>query len=321
MNNATSRALLQERMRGFDPEADELQTRSEVIASIQEFASNDNPFLDSLGPIEEDGALLMMDLNVDEAETRISRVTMEVAYAEITDVGLQGRNARLRIEQDRTLTELEDTATMQGESIRGVLYATKSSISNIIGSEAEVDDDALVSAEFLVYLQEAGMDREFILRVAQVMARISESRRLQDVLRSTPLAPPLLVDYRETSGFGLRIDPFTYFPRHHNGLDFVAFRNAPVVSPTEGRVVFAGVKNGYGNVVYIDHGYGFQTRYAHLASISVRPGQTISRSEEIGRMGSTGRSTGTHLHYEILYRGRALDPVNFLRAGRSIYIS
>jgi murein DD-endopeptidase MepM/ murein hydrolase activator NlpD len=98
-----------------------------------------------------------------------------------------------------------------------------------------------------------------------------------------------------------------------------AFERAPVVATSPGTVVFAGTRNGYGFCVEIDHGHGFKTRYAHLRDIQVQPGERVAIGQRIGSMGSTGRSTATHLHYEVWFRGRAVDPVNFLRAGRHVH--
>jgi murein DD-endopeptidase MepM/ murein hydrolase activator NlpD len=138
-------------------------------------------------------------------------------------------------------------------------------------------------------------------------------------MRSAPLGPAVGVDHRETSGFGPRIDPFTGRTAYHNGLDFAAFDRAPVVATAAGRVAFVGWMGGYGNVVEVDHGNNFRTRYAHLAGFDVRVGDAVEQGTRVGSMGSTGRSTGTHLHYEVWYRGRTVDPVNFIRAGRHVH--
>jgi murein DD-endopeptidase MepM/ murein hydrolase activator NlpD len=92
-----------------------------------------------------------------------------------------------------------------------------------------------------------------------------------------------------------------------------------VITTSPGVVSFAGQRNGYGNVVEVDHGHGFKTRYGHLASYQVRVGEKVAIGQRIGSMGSTGRSTGTHLHYEVWFRGKVYDPINFLRAGRHVH--
>lgn len=138
--------------------------------------------------------------------------------------------------------------------------------------------------------------------------------RVHRLLASVPLAAPM-TEYRLTSGFGYRRDPFTGRAAVHEGQDFGGPRNAPVLATAPGIVVEAGRAGAYGNMVEIDHGMGIHTRYGHLRRVLVKVGQPISVSQQLGIMGSTGRSTGAHLHYEIRVDGRALDPMNFLAAG------
>jgi len=192
-------------------------------------------------------------------------------------------------------------------------------MSTLTGPEADAAGGPLVPQDFVAYLRDSGLNPAFSHRVAQVAARIGESRRLTDVASSTPLATPVAVDYRETSGFGSRVDPFTGRPAFHSGLDMAAFERAPVVATSPGVVSFAGTRSGYGYTVEIDHGHGFKTRYGHLRDIQVQRGDRVAIGQRIGSMGSTGRSTATHLHYEVWFRGRAVDPVNFLRAGRHVH--
>ena len=98
-------------------------------------------------------------------------------------------------------------------------------------------------------------------------------------------------------------------------MDFAASVGTPIHAAGPGVIAFTGSRNGYGNVVEIDHGGGFKTRYAHLSAITVAPGQRVAVGQRIGGMGSTGRSTGSHLHYEVWVNGRAQNPDRFLRAG------
>lgn len=105
----------------------------------------------------------------------------------------------------------------------------------------------------------------------------------------------------------------------HNGHDFAGPHGTDIVSTADGTVTFAGWQSGYGKLVKIRHAFGFETRYAHLTTIRVKRGQRVSRGQHIGDMGSTGRSTGTHLHYEIRSGGTALNPKPFVDAGRNVF--
>jgi murein DD-endopeptidase MepM/ murein hydrolase activator NlpD len=115
-----------------------------------------------------------------------------------------------------------------------------------------------------------------------------------------------------TSRFGSRQDPFDGMPAIHEGVDISAPQGSSVVAPAEGIVVFTGWKNGYGNTIEISHGRGLLTRYAHLRGFLVKPGQKVKRWQKIGTVGSTGRSTGPHLHYEICQGGTPVNPLKFL---------
>jgi murein DD-endopeptidase MepM/ murein hydrolase activator NlpD len=145
----------------------------------------------------------------------------------------------------------------------------------------------------------------------------ARNEELQKIIKTLPLAAPL-PHYTIESGFGGRADPFTHKPGFHAGLDFAAPYRSPVYSTAPGTVVFAGSKTDYGKVVEVDHGHGFVTRYAHLHRVTVALGQKVTAHQQVGELGSTGRSTGPHLHYEVLVNGAAQDPEKFLQAGRNV---
>jgi murein DD-endopeptidase MepM/ murein hydrolase activator NlpD len=314
---SASQALLEERTRQFDRATQDFESRHEVLRSLLEYAGGNGVQLAATRPIERDGARIIMAASIDEAEPRQSRAVTSEPY-QVQTVGFRARQERLETEQEQTLSELEDTVVEQSEAVRGVLRLTGVSMSSLTGSD-EASGGPLVPQDFVAYLRDSGLNPAFAERVAQVAARVTESRRLGDIANSTPLAPPVAVDYRETSGYGGRVDPFTGRPAFHSGLDLAAFERAPVVATSPGTVVYAGTRSGYGYTVEIDHGHGFKTRYAHLRDIQVRTGERVAIGQRVGSMGSTGRSTATHLHYEVWFRGRAVDPVNFLRAGRHVH--
>jgi murein DD-endopeptidase MepM/ murein hydrolase activator NlpD len=112
-----------------------------------------------------------------------------------------------------------------------------------------------------------------------------------------------------TSGFGLRRHPISGNVRQHHGVDFAAPSGSPIIASADGKVGTAGWQGGYGLLVALDHKGGVQTRYAHLSAVTVTPGQRIRKGDVIGYVGSTGRSTGPHLHYEVRIDGRAVDPL------------
>jgi murein DD-endopeptidase MepM/ murein hydrolase activator NlpD len=143
---------------------------------------------------------------------------------------------------------------------------------------------------------------------------------LKKALKALPLAAPL-THYQLESRFGVRHDPFNRRPSMHTGLDFSAPFKSPVYNTAPGTVIFAGSKGEFGRVVDIDHGSGIVTRYAHLHRITVAIGQRLNGREQIGLLGSSGRSTGPHVHYEVQVNGTPRDPQKFLQAGTIVQIS
>lgn len=117
---------------------------------------------------------------------------------------------------------------------------------------------------------------------------------------------------RITSPFGYRRNPVTGRMHHHTGVDIANVTGTPIFATANGTVSFAAFRGGYGNLIIIEHGYGYTTYYAHLSRISVRPFQIVSRGQVIGYMGSTGQSTAPHLHYEVRFRGNPVNPINYM---------
>ena len=162
---------------------------------------------------------------------------------------------------------------------------------------------------------EPGLD--FNAHVEALDASLKSLESAQGVLAKVPLANPA-PGSPLSSPFGVRTDPFLGHQAMHTGLDFKAGTGTDVRAAADGKVIDAGRNGGYGNMVEIDHGNGITTRYAHLSRISVKDGDKIRRGDKIGEVGSTGRSTGPHLHYEVRRHGQAVDPISFLKAGRKV---
>ncbi len=148
-------------------------------------------------------------------------------------------------------------------------------------------------------------------RLSKDLSELEEKFVAQSrMLSSTPSIAP--VRGILTDGFGGRSDPFTREPGQHNAIDISSAVGQPIRSPADGIVVKAEWASGYGNVIYISHGYGYSTRYGHLSSFAVRPGARIKRGDVIGYVGSTGRSTGPHLHYEVRVNNNPVNPLEYI---------
>lgn len=151
------------------------------------------------------------------------------------------------------------------------------------------------------------------LRANGILEKMDRMNLYRIALQKTPFALPVKSSFRYTSGFGPR------WGRMHNGTDFAAGHGTPIYSTADGVVTHAGWSSGYGNLVKIQHEFGIETRYAHQSKIRVKVGQRVSRGERIGDMGNTGRSTGTHLHYEVRIGGKPVNPMTYIKAARDVF--
>jgi len=224
---------------------------------------------------------------------------------------LQASLDRLEQRQSATLTSMAETYDSKARRIRGVL----ADLGVDLGRGASVEGGVGGPFVPVVLNKEAlGFERQ-LHRIKSARAMVA---RLTHAISSIPLRKPVDGDIDPASGFGVRMDPFTSSPAMHTGLDLHGETGDPVRATADGKVASAGWSGGYGRVIDIDHGNGMSTRYGHLSAIDVRVGQSIRTGQIIGRIGSTGRSTGPHLHYETRVRGGAVDPQKFLRAGQKL---
>lgn len=231
--------------------------------------------------------------------------------------GLRAELETVRHSQELLFAELRErtdghvAAVEQGLSFTGL---------DIDGLIEELRADLMPGAGGPMIPTAAALDLDRSLPEAiDLMLLVGRAVDLRDLANRLPLAVPLRDSYRLSSGFGTRRDPFTGRRAGHLGLDFAARRRTPVYATAPGFVTFAGRNGAYGNLIEIDHGLGIATRYAHLDRIDVAVGQGVAAGQPIGRLGSTGRSTGPHLHYEILVDQKPRNPANFLKAGEHVF--
>lgn len=210
------------------------------------------------------------------------------------------------------LTRLADARSVQAESAIRKLGLNPSSMMVSAKSEG-------VGGPFLPFFagkEETRLDPRFKSLEAS-LDRMTALERGLDTIPSTVPADLRFVR-RLSSGFGYRRDPMTGRGALHSGLDFSGARGAPILAAASGKVSFAGRKSGYGRCIEISHGNGLMTRYAHLSAVKVHVGQKVESGGAIGKMGNSGRSTGTHLHFEVRINGRAVNPRPFLEASGNV---
>ncbi len=157
------------------------------------------------------------------------------------------------------------------------------------------------------------------LRANALLQQMDQLNLYRIAAEKAPFASPVRAAVRYTSGFGTRRDPKTGGRRMHKGSDFAGSPGTDIFATADGVVTHAGWQSGYGRLVKIRHAYGFETLYAHNSNIRVKVGQRVSRGDHIADMGSTGRSTGTHLHYEVRIDGKPVNPMTYIKAARNVF--
>lgn len=221
---------------------------------------------------------------------------------------LEDELTAMRASQERLVENLFERSKKGVADLERVVAMTGLDIDRMIGTKGRGGPSTEVK-----YTEDETLNE----RVADLRRRIERWQSLQSAVKNLPLIAPLQ-EYRITSGYGGRRDPFTGRWTSHNGIDMQQPAGTPILATGPGTVVLTGWHGGYGWMVEVDHGMGVRTRYAHMQSILAEKGQKVEAGTKVGLVGSSGRSSGPHLHYEILIDGKAVDPTNFLTAGRYV---
>ena len=335
--------------RQFDETMDDIWARHRVLTNMVERKAAISEQLDlqadglaaAGGPNGQkpvNGNRVMIDVTPGEATPRQSRVS--ILRKEAAEEARQRRErmqengetsesiesmekaaADLFSEQVLLLAAVEEKATRNVEVLREVISSTGIDPDGIV-TPAKISNITLAQGGPFI---EPGAATTFPTRYYQhanrAAAAVDELEALQAALKHLPLSSPLTVTRRMTSGFGVRRDPITGKHASHHGVDFSAPWASPVTATAAGTVKFAGTRSSFGRMVEIDHGNGFVTRYAHMNRIKVRKGQIVELHDQVGELGSSGRSTGPHVHYEVLYKKRPVNPRRFIEAGRYVFES
>lgn len=236
---------------------------------------------------------------VDDAETQLADMEFE---RQLVDE----RNERI-------FTQIEDAVAVSMEPLSEMFSAAGLPTESILGQvRAAYSGQGGPLTPFTLSTKGQAPDATS-LRAAALIGQLDELNLYRIAAEQAPFSMPVFGSFRQTSGFGPR------WGRMHNGTDFAGRHGLPIHATADGTVVTAQRQSGYGNIVTIKHAFGLETRYAHLSKIRVRVGDQVSRGDHIGDMGNTGRSTGTHLHYEIRVNGKPVNPMNFIKAARDVF--
>lgn len=219
--------------------------------------------------------------------------------------------------QDRIFAQLEDAAAASIGSLEDVFEQTGAEMDPILDSLRR-DQTGAAGGPFLpaddIEALGASADAE---RLDSLLSSLERVNLLRTAAEQMPLGKPA-DSLRYSSRFGLRKDPMNGRRARHEGVDLTGGRGVPIYATGPGKVVYAGWRRGYGKIVEIEHAFGYETRYAHLSRTRVKVGAHVERGDRIGDMGSTGRSTGTHLHYEVRIGGAPVNPVKYIEAARNV---
>ncbi len=247
---------------------------------------------------------------------------------------LEARLINLRDSQSSLIAQIEDGASGRIDEIESVIQLTGLDLERLV-DRARGNIDAGIGGPLTVLAGrptgpwESGttplthpdlrmtLEQDIDYSIARMGARLARWSALNSVMRRLPLAAPL-EKHKLTSRFGRRRDPFNRRWAMHNGVDLGGSRGSAILAAAPGIVSYIGWKGPYGRMIEIDHGYGLKTRYGHLYRTRVKRGDRVAARQSIALIGSSGRSTGRHLHYEVRFDDLPLDPITFLKAGRHV---
>ncbi len=335
--------------REFDATMAEISSRHQTLKAMVERKTSVDNDLQALskslseagspnGQKPVNGNRIMIDVAPAEPTPRQSRVSMLRRQA-VREASLQGTHvpanspaapalqqmrsasSDLYVEQVLLLASLEERASRKISELKLVLASTGVDPTTFTTAPKVQNLVLAQGGPFVDPSNFADVTSPFFRHANRTALIVDQLREIQNTVNTVPFSSPLLVSRKFTSGFGVRRDPITGRAASHQGIDFSAAWAAPITATARGVVKFAGVRAGYGNCVEIDHGNGFVTRYAHLNRIVVRQGQKVKLNQKVGELGNSGRSTGPHIHYEVMFRGQPRNPLRFIEAGRYVFES
>jgi len=221
--------------------------------------------------------------------------------------------ALMEEKNDQIFRQLEDAMTVSVEPLEKMFSAAGLSTKSLMEEVRRGYNGQGGPMMPLSFSTKGGELTKETVRANRLLDQLDRLNMYRIAAETVPLDIPIKSAFRYTSGYGMR------WGRMHNGTDFAGRHGTPILSTADGVVIHADWQSGYGRLVKIQHANGIETRYAHLARIRVKKGQRVSRGERIGDMGNSGRSTGTHLHYEVRVNGRAVNPMKFIKAGKNVF--
>ncbi|MBQ2810591.1 MAG: peptidoglycan DD-metalloendopeptidase family protein [Alphaproteobacteria bacterium] len=283
----------------YKQQASVVEEKIRQIADGEKWLENDD--LEEQVTVRE--ALLQRDRALSERNelvNKISTLEKNVKQLEVSEIEILNQIEKISSKEmekiKEALSEINKSMKQQNKYFNPLANSKKDST----GGKFEADIPAVENEELSKKMQE-------------VFSLINDVAYYKEVMKSVPVGKPVW-SYWLSSPFGKRSDPFNKKSAAHKGVDLASNKGNKIKTMAKGKVVRAEWNGGYGNYIEIDHGNGFKTKYAHLNKSYVEKGQYVQQGEPIGEVGSTGRSTGPHLHYEVLFNGTPVDPMTFIKA-------
>jgi murein DD-endopeptidase MepM/ murein hydrolase activator NlpD len=322
-------SMMQTELLESETQRRELETGIDVIqTTLRKTMKEREEVSDRLATLEgqiQDGGTALAGLAQDDSTLNILSDALAATAAERDKVIADAQAALVRaaemqaeIEQmedknDRIFRQLEDAMTVSVKPLDKMFEKAGMDPDRILSQVRKGysgQGGPLTPLSFSTRGEEPSEDTQRANRILNQMDRLNLYRI---AAQKAPFASPLKDPFRFTSGFGYR------WGRLHAGTDFAAPHGTPIYSTADGVVVHAGWSSGYGRLVKIQHEFGIETRYGHMSKIRVEVGQRVSRGQRIGDMGNTGRSTGTHLHYEVRVGGNPVNPMTYIKAANDVF--
>ena len=293
--------------------------RRELVALQAETAETGNGtgLADASGTVTETVDFLVSALSDTAAER--DQILADAQDALDTADALEFEIKLMRDQNDQIFRQLEDAMTISVEPLDKMFRAAGLSTESLINQVRQTysgQGGPLTPLSFSTRGEDPSIDET---RANRILNQLDALNLYRIAASKAPFAKPVKTAVRYTSGYGYRRDPKTGGRRMHKGSDFAGPTGTPIYSTADGVVVHAGWSSGYGRLIKIKHEFGIETRYAHLSKIRVKVGQRVSRGERIGDMGNSGRSTGTHLHYEVRVGGNAVNPMIYIKAANDVF--
>ncbi len=238
---------------------------------------------------------------------------------------LRSRMAEIETRRNGFMVSLEEKSQLRANRAEAIIQVTGLNLDAVRDQFSEVTTAeggpfiSLRGSEDGAGADGGDMEPTFRKQMFRLANQVEELSILETALVHIPLAVPVNDTIRYTSTYGARIDPFTRRRAFHSGMDMAGKSGAPIMATAPGTITYAGPKGPYGNLIEIDHGYGLKTRYGHLRKLKVKKGDQVAFYQQIATMGSTGRSTGPHLHYEVWFNKKVRDPSKFFEAGNYVF--